>query len=79
MALAMNADYLVIAHVLGPESVTTFSVPARLFAQLGLLVSLVNLPLWPANGEALARGDVAWVRRITARMTLKARPTGAQT
>jgi O-antigen/teichoic acid export membrane protein len=70
MSLAMNADNLVIANVLGLGSVTTFSVPARLFAQLGLLVSLVNLPLWPANGEALARGDVDWVRRITARMTL---------
>ena len=70
MSLAMNADNLVIAHVLGLASVTTFSVPARLFAQLGLLVSMVNLPLWPANGEALARGDTDWVRRITARMTL---------
>lgn len=70
MSLAMNADNLVIAHVLGLGSVTTFSVPARLFTQLGLLVSLVNLPLWPANGEALARGDIDWVRRITARMTL---------
>lgn len=70
MSLAMNADNLVIAHVLVLGSVTTYSVPARLFAQLGLLVSLVNLPLWPANGEALARGDVDWVRRITARMTL---------
>jgi O-antigen/teichoic acid export membrane protein len=30
----------------------------------------VNLPLWPANGEALARGDVAWVRTVTRRMTL---------
>lgn len=70
MSLAMNVDNLVVARVLGLEAVTAFTVPARLFAQLGLLVSAVSLPLWPANGEALARGDLHWVRRITRRMTL---------
>lgn len=69
MSIATNSDQLVAAHVLGLDAVTTYSIPARLFAQLGLLVSLVNLPLWPANGEALARGDVEWVRKVTRRMT----------
>jgi O-antigen/teichoic acid export membrane protein len=40
------------------------------FNLLGLLVTLVNLPLWPANGDALARGDLGWVRRTTRRMTV---------
>ena len=35
-----------------------------------MIVALVNLPLWPANGEALARGDLAWVRTVTRRMTV---------
>jgi O-antigen/teichoic acid export membrane protein len=69
-SLAMNADSLVIAHALGLDAVTEYSVPARLFTALGVLVTLVNLPLWPANGEALARGDVAWVRKTTRRMTI---------
>jgi O-antigen/teichoic acid export membrane protein len=69
-SLSLNVDNLVIAHVLGLGAVTEYSVPARLFTALGLLVTLVNLPLWPANGEALARGDVAWVRAVTRRMTL---------
>lgn len=70
MSVSTNSDQLVAAHVLGLDAVTTYSIPARLFAQLGLLVSLVNLPLWPANGEALARGDVQWVQRVTRRMTV---------
>jgi O-antigen/teichoic acid export membrane protein len=68
MSIATNADQLVAAHTLGLAAVTTYSVPARLFGQLGILVSLVNLPLWPANGEALAKGDTRWVRTITRRM-----------
>ncbi|MBM0240149.1 oligosaccharide flippase family protein [Micromonospora sp. ATA32] len=69
MSLANNADNLIIAHALGVQSVTEYAVPAKLMSQLGVLVYLVNLPLWPANGEALARGDLAWVRRTVRRMT----------
>ncbi|MBG6066711.1 lipopolysaccharide biosynthesis protein [Micromonospora ureilytica] len=70
MVLADNADPLIIAHLLGLASVTAYAVPAKLFTQLGALVTLVNQPLWPMHGEALARGDLAWVRRTVRRMTV---------
>ncbi|WP_431896135.1 lipopolysaccharide biosynthesis protein [Micromonospora haikouensis] len=70
MALANNADNLIIAHTLGLASTTVFAVPAKLMMQLGGIVVMVNMPLWAANGEALARGDVAWVRRAVRRMTI---------
>nr|WP_236646951.1 oligosaccharide flippase family protein [Micromonospora acroterricola] len=70
MSLGTNADTLVIAHVLGLSAVAGFVVPAKLLAQLGQLVVLINVPLWPANGEALARGQLGWVRRTTRRMTV---------
>ncbi|MFC6023019.1 oligosaccharide flippase family protein [Plantactinospora solaniradicis] len=69
-SLGMNADSLVVAHALGLEAVTAYAVPARLFTLLGFLVILVNLPLWSANGDALAQGHLDWVRRITRWMTL---------
>ena len=70
MALADNADPLIIAHVLGLSAVTTYAVPARLFGQIGALVTLVNQPIWPMHGEAVARGDVVWIRRTVRRMTV---------
>jgi O-antigen/teichoic acid export membrane protein len=70
MSLATNADALIVAHTLGLKSVTAYAVPARLFAQVGFLVSMLNLPIWPASADALARGDLAWVRRNTRRMTI---------
>ncbi|SCL73990.1 Membrane protein involved in the export of O-antigen and teichoic acid [Micromonospora peucetia] len=70
MSVANNADSLLIAHVLQMRDVTDFAVAARLFAQVGILVSLVNVPLWTANGDALARGEIDWVRRTSRRMTI---------
>jgi O-antigen/teichoic acid export membrane protein len=68
-SIALNADNLIIAHTLGLKAVAEYSVPYRALTALGLLVTLINLPLWPANGEALAQGDTRWVRHITRRMT----------
>ena len=70
MAVAVNADPLIVAHSSSLDSVTAYAIPARVFAQLGALITTINAPLWPAHGTALAHGDVRWVRRITNRMTI---------
>lgn len=69
-SVALYSDNLIVAHVFGAAEVTQLAVPAKLFAALGLVVTLVNVPLWPANSEAMARGDTTWVRRTTRTMTL---------
>jgi O-antigen/teichoic acid export membrane protein len=66
-AFAYAPDNLIIAQTLGAASVTPYSVAAKLFS-ISLLLSDVALsPLWPAYGEAMARGDADWVRRTLAR------------
>lgn len=70
MTAATNADTLIIAHTLGLSSVAAFAVSAKLLAQVGLVAALVNVPLWPANGDALAQRQFDWVQRITRRMTV---------
>lgn len=67
-SLAMNADNVIIAANAGPHAVTQYSVPAKIGSLLGLVITTIFLPLWAANGEALARGDLQWVRRNTRRM-----------
>ncbi|MER7165095.1 lipopolysaccharide biosynthesis protein [Micromonospora sp. NPDC000207] len=67
---ALNVDAFLVGRVLGLTEAAVYAVVLRLFALLGLFVTVVNLPLWPANGEAIARGDVRWVRRSTRRMVL---------
>lgn len=69
-AIGLNVDNLIISINAGPEAVTAYSIPARLGSVLGLLILTLFMPLWGANGEALARGEFLWVKRSTRRMSL---------
>lgn len=60
---AFNIDNLIIIQIVSSEAVTNYSIPAQLFKLAITLIGLISLPLWPAYGEAIARHDVAWVRR----------------
>ena len=65
--LIFLSDNLIIAHLLGAAQVPEYAVPARLFGFAPLLVGMVLGPLWPAYGEARARGDMPWIRRTLGR------------
>ena len=64
VALAFTSDNIVIAQILGAAAVAVYAVPQKLFSFVSTVVSMGISPLWPAYGEAIARGDVAWVRRV---------------
>jgi O-antigen/teichoic acid export membrane protein len=67
LSVAYATDNIVAARVLGASAVTDYAVPMRLFGLLSLLISILVAPLWPAYGEAVARGDAAWVQRTLRR------------
>jgi O-antigen/teichoic acid export membrane protein len=60
-AIVYSSDNIIIARVLGPEAVTNYAVPSRLFIIVPNMLYMVLAPLWPAYGEANARGDDSWV------------------
>jgi O-antigen/teichoic acid export membrane protein len=64
VTIGFTSDNLVIAQVLGAAAVAAYAVPQKLFSFISMLVGMAITPLWPAYGEAVARGDVAWVRRV---------------
>jgi len=72
VALAFASDNLVAAQVLGPESVAEYSVAMRLFSVPTLILGMLFVPLWPAYGEAVTRGDLTWVRQTLGRSLLLA-------
>jgi len=67
MALMNASDNIVATQLLGPQAVTQYSVPVRLFNIAPALLAMILTPLWPAYGEAIARGDVAWVKKTLVR------------
>lgn len=77
VAIAYSSDNFVVARMLGPEAVTCYAVTAKMFSLISLGLSMFLAPLWPAYGEAIARGDLLWVRRtliksLTTAVTLAA-------
>ena len=71
-AVSFQSHNFILAQMLGPEAVTQYAVPARLFYLLPMLFSFVLGALWPAIGEALARGEVFWVKRTFYRLLMVA-------
>ena len=66
LALICTSDNLIIAQFMGPEAVTQYAIPFQMFS-LSLVIFNLLTPLWPAYSEAIARGDMAWVRKTLSR------------
>jgi len=64
VTLAYTSDNIVIDQVLGVTAVAVYALPQKLFSFVSQVVSMTINPLWPAYGEAIERGDIAWVRRV---------------
>lgn len=59
-----QADNVIIANMLGAAAVSNYAICMKLFFSVSMLFSLVLAPLWPAYREAIASGDMQWVRRV---------------
>jgi O-antigen/teichoic acid export membrane protein len=66
-ALMFQINTLIIAQLLGAEAVPAYAVPERMFGIIGMILGFVLSPLWPAYGDAVARGDIAWTRKVLRR------------
>ena len=71
-ALATAADNLIAIRLLGPGSTAAVGIAGKLFGASQAVVIVALMPLWPAFGEALARGDHRWARRALWRSTAMA-------
>jgi O-antigen/teichoic acid export membrane protein len=59
--IGIYADPIIISRILGVEAVAEYAVVQRL-SQVAIIFQAFITALWPVYGEALARGDVIWVR-----------------
>ncbi len=72
VALAFQSDAIVITQKLGQAVYGDFAVVQKLFLFVSMLLSSSLLGLWPAFGDAIARNDLQWARRVLVRSLLVA-------
>ncbi len=70
MATAIAVDPWIVARTAGLADVPAYSIPLRVFTVIGTIGVMLSMPLWPMHSQAVASGDVAWIRRITTKMTI---------
>jgi O-antigen/teichoic acid export membrane protein len=68
--LSYQTDALVVVNVIGPGAAAVLAIHTRLFGAVSGLTSSALAQVWPALAEALAAGDLAWVRRTFPRLLL---------
>jgi O-antigen/teichoic acid export membrane protein len=67
LAMAVGSDNFIIAHLLGPDAVSEYAIAMRVFTLVPALLLMLVMPLWPAYGESVARGDAEWAIRALKR------------
>lgn len=77
VAVAFGSDNIVIAQSIGAAAVTNYAFPEKMFSLISTVLTVVLSPLWPAYGEAIARGDGGWARRTLIRSFFAAIGTAA--
>lgn len=60
--VAFQTDVLIIAYLLGAESVSVYSITLKIFSVPSILLGLFTVAQWPAYAEAWTRQDHAWIR-----------------
>ncbi len=60
--ILFQTDTIIITRILGPESVTVFSVSYKLFSILMMAFSIIITPFWSAFTDAFAKKDFEWIK-----------------
>jgi O-antigen/teichoic acid export membrane protein len=67
VSIAFASDNIIIAKVINTEAVSQYSIVSKLFEGVVIIIGYLFAPLWPAYGEAKARGDRAWIKKTLRR------------
>lgn len=67
--IGFQSDNFVIGALLGAAAVSEYAVAMKIFSIPSTITGFLLMAIWPAYGDAFARGENAWIRR-TFRRTL---------
>lgn len=56
------SNNFIISRILGPEAVTVYNIPFRLFSVISMLFAIIMMPYWSAFTDAYASNDLDWIK-----------------
>lgn len=68
--IGLSIDTFLVAHIGTLSDATPYSILTKIATLISLIAGMISTPLWSANGEAFARGEIGWVKRNTKRVAL---------
>lgn len=68
--IGLSMDTFIVAKTCTLADAGSYSILYRVSAIFSAVVGILSAPLWGANGEAIARGDIEWVKKNTRRMSI---------
>ena len=63
-------DNIIIAQILGPSHVTTYSITFKLFSIITFAHGIILGPLWSAFTDAYVKEDFLWIKHTVKKMNL---------
>lgn len=61
-SIMTTGPLFLLSSQFGAEAVAPFAITQRMLGGFSMVLSVAMSPLWPAYGEALARGDLKWIK-----------------
>lgn len=68
--IGISMDTFIVAKTCNLKEAGSFSIIYKVATIFSAIVTILSAPLWGANGEALARGDVDWVKSNTKKTSM---------
>lgn len=65
VVVVLSTNNIIIAHVVGPEAVTSYNVAYRYFGLITMGFAIIANTYWSAFTEAYVKNDIPWIRRTT--------------
>lgn len=67
--IIFSTDNMIITQVLSPAAVTPYNISFKYFSMPIMIFSIVVTPFWSAYTDAHAKGDLAWIKKSTNRLS----------
>jgi O-antigen/teichoic acid export membrane protein len=68
--IGLALDNFIVARAISLSEAATYSILFKVSHMIGSITTMLSAPMWAANGEAFARGEITWIRQSTKKMSL---------